>query len=111
MCIEGETLGDSFNLKSGKNFIGRNIDNDIVITGDNGISREKHAVIVYDPKSRKFLVQPGMSSELFYVNDSVILQAEAINQRDVIQLGKTKLMFMPFCGENFTWDDYVKENS
>lgn len=108
--VEGKAFGKSFNLKSGKNFIGRNFrGNDVVLENDNSVSREKHAIIVFDPKSGKFLAQPGMSSELFYVNDEVILQATLLKTRDVIQIGKTKLMFVPFCGPDFSWDDFKKD--
>lgn len=105
VCIEGIDFGKSFNLKAGKNFIGRNSQtNDIVLQGDNSVSREKHAIVVYDPKSSAFLVQPGMSSELFYLNDKVILQASIIKVRDIISVGNTKLMFIPFCGPDFSWE-------
>ena len=108
VCIEGSEFGQSFNLKSGKNFVGRLLSNDVVLVGDMAISREKHALIVYDPKSRRFLAQPGMSSELFYVNEEVVLQATALGNGDVIQIGNTKLRFVPLCDLNFSWDDYVK---
>lgn len=104
VCIEGSDYGASFNLKAGKNFVGRGAAaNDIVLKGDQGVSREKHAIIVYDPKSKAFMAQPGLSSELFYVNDAVILQATILNAKDVISIGNTKLMFVPFCGPDFTW--------
>lgn len=109
VCIEGDDFGRSFNLKAGKNFVGRSAGiNDIVIQGDSAVSREKHAIVIYDPKSCSFLVQPGMSSELFYVNDEVVLQAKAIENKDLILVGNTKLMFIPFCSSEFTWDDYKK---
>lgn len=105
VCIKGENFGLSFNLKAGKNFIGRSaVVNDIVLNGDKSISREKHAIIIYDPKSRAFLVQPGTSSELFYVNDKVVLQATEIEERDIITIGNTNLVFIPFCGSGFSWD-------
>ena len=111
VCIEGGEFGKSFNLKAGKNFIGRNpLVNDIALPTDNSVSREKHAIVIYDPKSRSFLVQPGMSSELFYVNDEVVLQAAVIKTRDIISVGKTKLMFVPCCGSDFSWDDCKKED-
>ena len=28
---------------------------------------------------------------------------------DVIELGQTKLVFIPFCGEKFHWDNDAKE--
>lgn len=108
VCLKGREFGKSFNLKSGRNFIGRNDTvNDIVIRGDKGISREKHAILIYDPKSRQFMVQPGISSELFYVNEEVVLQVMPIKDKDIIQLGSTKMMFVPCCGEDFTWDDFI----
>lgn len=109
VCVEGVDIGKSYNLKAGRNFIGRSSTNDVVLSDDNSVSREKHAIVIYDPKSRNFMVQPGMSSELFYVNDEVILQAVPINDRDFISVGKTKLMFVPCCGPDFTWDDYKSE--
>lgn len=106
VCIEGAEIGKSYLLKAGRNFIGRSHSNDVVISMDNSISREKHAIVIYDPKSRNYMVQPGMSNELFYVNDNVVLQAGKINARDILSLGNTKLMFVPFCGPDFSWEDY-----
>ena len=88
VCIGGATLGVSYQLKSGKNFIGRSeAENDIVIKNDMSVSRVKHAIIVYDPKSKRFLAQPGLSSELFYLNDEVVLQAAPMEARDILQIG------------------------
>lgn len=80
---------------------------DIVIS-DSSVSREKHAVILYEPKKREFLAQPGESRELFYLNNEVVLNFEKLKAYDVIQVGNTKLMFMPFCSETFCWDDLEK---
>ena len=111
VCVEGEEIGKSYNLKSGKNFIGRtSLVNDIVIEGDKAVSREKHAIIIYDPKSRRFLAQPGMSSELYYINEDVVLQAMPLASKSIIQIGNTKLLFVPLCGEDFSWEDYAKED-
>ena len=110
VCIGGAALGVSYQLRSGKNFIGRSeAENDIVIKNDMSVSRVKHAIIVYDPKSRRFLTQPGMSSELFYLNDEVVLQAAPMKARDILQIGETKLMFIPLCGPEFTWEDYIEK--
>lgn len=108
VCIDGSEIGRSFNLKAGKNFIGRMETVNDVVLSDNSVSREKHAIVIFDPKSRTFLAQPGMSSELFYLNDTVVLQAVEIKHRDLIQIGNTKLMFVPFCDADFIWDDCKK---
>lgn len=104
VAIEGSNFGEDFKLKTGRNFIGRSTSMDIALTGDSSISREKHAIILYEPKSNIFLVQPGDAKELFYLNDKVVLNATEINAYDVLSLGSTKLMFIPCCSEKFNWD-------
>ena len=46
---------------------------DIALVGDKSVSRNKHAILVYEPKQHLYLVQPGESSELVYLNDEVVL--------------------------------------
>ncbi len=105
VCVEGDDFGASFTLKAGRNFIGRSETMDVVLHGDSSISRERHAIIVYEPKRREFIAQAGESRELFYLNEEVVLNPVRINQYDIITVGNTKLMFFPCCGENFSWDD------
>ena len=78
---------------------------DIRILGDNRISKRNHAVFVYDPKSRKTLVLPGDSSGLVYVNEQAVYSPQEIDAFDVIELGKSKFIFVPLCGVNFEWDE------
>lgn len=108
VCIEGEDFGGSFTIKSGRNFVGRSTEMDIVLRGDNSISRYKHAVILYEPKRREFIAQAGESRELFYLNDEVVLNPVKLKQYDILTIGGTRLMFFPCCGENFSWDDFKK---
>ena len=103
--ITGEEAGTSFELRTGKNFIGRGEKMDVVLKGDKSVSRERHAIILYEPKLRQFMVQPGESRELFYLNGNVVLNTEIVKAYDRINIGATELMFVPFCGENFSWDD------
>lgn len=105
VCKKGSEFGKSFELKAGRNFIGRSDENDVAIRGDQAISRKEHAIIVFDPKSGQFHAQPGSSSELFYLNDAAVLQVTALNDRDVISLGNTELIFVAFCGVSFSWED------
>ncbi len=110
VCLNGQDVGKSFVLKSGRNFIGRGSKMDVVIDGDMSISREKHAIILYEPKKRVFLAQPGESKELFYVNDEVVLNVTALAPYDKLLIGKTELYFIPFCGEVFAWEDLEQSN-
>lgn len=108
VCIKGEHFGESFNIGAGMNSIGRNEGNRIVLDRDLSVSREKHALITYEPKHCQFYVKPGDSSGLTYVNDEYITETKRINAKDIIELGNCKFVFVPLCGDDFTWEDYMK---
>jgi len=105
VVIKGMHLGQDFHLKTGKNFIGRDAKMDIVLDGDKSVSRNKHAILVYEPKQHLYLVQPGESSELVYLNDDVVLSPLPLKAYDVITVGEVNLLFMPLCGSEFNWTD------
>lgn len=104
VSVEGSSCGKDFRLRSGKNYVGRNLDMDVVLDGDNAVSRDKHAIIVFDPVSQKTLCQSGESRELFYLNGTVVTQTVDLNAGDVLTIGRTKLKFVPFCGALHTWN-------
>lgn len=104
VCLEGQDKGKGFELKTGKNFIGRAASMDIVLEGDSSVSRERHAIVTYEPKGKKFIAQPGESRELFYLNDDVVLENIEMKQGDVLLIGKITLKFVPFCGPDFCWE-------
>jgi len=104
VCIEGSHFGNDFKLRLGGNFIGRGTNMDVSISGDLSVSRNKHAVVIYEPKNNMFIIQPGESKGLTYLNDKVILAPTEMASNDIIQLGNTKLMFIPCCTDKFTWD-------
>lgn len=104
VCIEGEYKGESFKLKSGRNFIGRAANMDVVLSADHSVSRFKHASVIYEPRGRQFIVSTGESRELCYLNDAVVLSNKIMNAYDVLNLGNTSLMLIPCCGPRFTWE-------
>lgn len=110
VCVEGAHLGEDFRLKTGKNFIGRSSNMDAAITKDSSVSRDRHAIVLYEPKTHIFLVQPGEARELCYLNDLVVLSAQELKRNDIITVGETKLMFFPCCDEVFNWDMTQKNN-
>ena len=103
VCTKGSHRGESFNLYHGKNFVGRNSDMDVCLSKDLSVSRNRHAILVYEPKERIFFAQPGESHELFYVNAKVVLNVIELKERDVISIGETTLVFIPFCNKEFSW--------
>lgn len=103
-CLNGKLKGCDFRLKSGKNFIGRDDTNDVVLEGEAKVSRKRHAAVIYDPKQNCFLAQPGESRELFYLNGELVVSACELKGGDRLEVGDVRLMFVPLCGEGFRWD-------
>ena len=102
-CIDGPRMGQSFVLHEGKNFIGRGDDMDVQILGDLGVSRGNHACIAYDPKNRQFILIPGDSDGIVYLENKSIFHAAELMDMNRIQIGNTVLVFRPLCGEHFSW--------
>ena len=110
VAIEGEHFGEDFKLHTGKNFIGRSKNMDVVLSGDSSVSRERHAILLNEPKSNMFLAQPGDSKELFYLNNEVVLSATKIQAYDILSIGDSRLLFIPCCSDKFNWDLVKKED-
>ena len=108
--VKGASQGQSFNLKSGKNKIGRSHEMDVKLLGDESVSRTSAAVIVYDAKAREFSILPGDSDSLCYVNDKAVYERLQLCGYEKIEFGDAGLnmyVFVPFCGERFSWSDYI----
>lgn len=106
VCLKGVYKGESFNLKTGQNFIGRSLNMDIVLKDEASVSRENHSMIMYDPKHNNFHILPGQSSSITYLNDSALFGPTLLKPYDLIALGECLLSFVPFCSELFNWDNY-----
>ena len=105
VVVDGPDLGLDFKLKTGRNFIGRSSSMDVSLKNDKTVSRDKHGIVVYDPKSCTYIVQPGASKELCYLNDEVVLSPQALKSNDILTVGETNLMFIPLCEKDgFNWD-------
>ena len=105
VCIEGARQGKDYKIHAGKNFVGRADDMDIQILGDNKISRRNHAIIVYDQKKHETVLLPGDSNGIVYHNDNAVYVPVVLSVYDVIELGDSRFLFIPFCGEHFRWED------
>lgn len=109
IALGGAHLGTDFRLKAGKNFIGRGADMDVSLTEDKSVSRERHAVVVYEPKTHMYFVQPGDSSSLVYHNNEVVLSPVKLQAYDTVTVGDVNLLFMPLCGDRFNWSELLEE--
>ncbi len=109
VCISGNYFGQAFPLKSGRNFVGRSDGMDVCLKGEVTVSRDRQAVITYEPHERIFLAEPGDSRELFYINNDVVLDSVEIKPYDILSLGKVDLVMVPFCTKDFAWEDLEKD--
>ncbi|KOR32211.1 hypothetical protein TI05_08700 [Achromatium sp. WMS3] len=104
ICIDGKDKGQDFRIYSNRNFIGRSSNMSICIKGDNTVSRERHAEINFDVRYNKFYIAPGESRGNTYLNEQIVGSFTQLNAWDVIDIGETKLVFIPLCGPNFNWN-------
>ena len=106
--VKGADYGRSFNLKSGKNKIGRSKENDIALD-EESVSRSCGAVIIFDSKSKEYSILPGESDSLCYVDGEALYERKKITGFNEIEFGDSeinKYIFCPFCGESFDWSKY-----
>lgn len=109
VALGGAHLGTDFRLKVGKNFIGRSPQMDVALTEDKSVSRDRHAIVVYEPKEHLYLVQPGEASTLVYRNEQVVLNPVKLEAYDVITVGDVNLLFIPLCNKEFNWNAVLNE--
>ena len=109
IAINGSHIGQDFRLVTGKNFIGRGDDMDVCLSEEKSVSRNRHAVVVYEPKKHLYLVQPGESSTLVYHNDDVVLNPVELSPYDQITVGDVNMVFIPLCNRDFNWSDLLQE--
>ena len=103
VCVDGESIGRDYRISSGSNSIGRDRRNRIQITGDLAISNDTHALITYDPRDARFYFERGSGRNPAYVNDEIVLVPRQLAPYDRVEIGETKLLFVPLCGESFQW--------
>ena len=109
VCTKGACQGQAFECRTGRNRIGRGADMDINLAEEHTVSRETHAILIYEPRQRKFYIQAGSGEGLTYLNDSLVFSHDELRAYDKLALGKAEFVFLPLCGDRFTWDDYITE--
>ena len=105
VCIAGPNRGRDYKLVAGRNFIGRAAAMDVALTDDDTVSRESHALVTYDVKHNRFSLSPGQGRGITYCNDEQVEMVRPLKAYDIIELGKSQLLFLPLCGENFQWNE------
>jgi hypothetical protein len=105
VCTAGPDRGRDFRIRSERNFVGRGENMDIAIRGDDTISRENHASITFNPRNRQFRLHSGNGRGLVFLNDEQVDEATPVKAGDRIDLGQTRLMFVPLVTDTFSWEE------
>lgn len=104
VVVEGAGRGASVEVGVGTNPIGRAASQRVRLDfGDDYISGESHAVIIFDVRSNTFYLNHDRGSNLTRLNGDVVSELRTLEAGDIIEIGRTKLMFVPLCGEDFSW--------
>ena len=107
VCVKGPHWGESFSIYAGRNTVGRNASNKIVLKKDNTVSREKHAWITFDSRGGQFTIQPGESRGMTYLNGETVFESKPVGRSDKIEFGDGVYILVPLCGEDFSWESYI----
>ena len=107
---KGPALGRDFRIRYGNNSIGRAPNQAISIHEDMHIHNEEHAFIVFDSRRNQFRLRPGVQRNLVHLHDGDPENAELVSETvpllpyQTIMIGESELIFVPLCGESFSWD-------
>lgn len=95
VAVKGPHIGESFELYTKKNFIGRNKDVVVNLYLDNTVSRTSPLGIIFNERKNQFMVLVGASDQTVYINDDLLLENMEIVSGDIITIGNTVLLFVP----------------
>jgi len=105
VCIHGVCFGVDYRLHANYNRIGRSAALDVNID-DPKFSKKAVAWVGYFQETNTFYVGADSSTNVLYVNDLPLPsgQSQKLAAWDRIRMGDTELIFVPLCGETFTWN-------
>lgn len=103
VCVEGPEVGKDYRLYGRINTIGRAEDNDVVLAQEHTVSQKNHVRLAYDAKHNNYQLIPGDGSNVTYLNDEPLYVPQRLNAYDILEMGETKLMFIPLCNDRFRW--------
>lgn len=113
VCIDGPDKGVDFHLTYGYTYIGRGVVNGDnkkevgVKLSDKSLTRSSAiARVLYEDKKHEFYVSECSGAEKpTYRNGELVSGFNKLAAGDVIDVGNTKLLFVPLCTEKFSWEE------
>ncbi|MCH9806979.1 MAG: FHA domain-containing protein [Alphaproteobacteria bacterium] len=111
VVVGGPGIGAFRPIYEGNNSIGRSLTQRIPVDfGDDAISSEEQAFIRYDSSDRSFLFVPNLSkTNVVTVDNARPTGAVELSAMNVIVMGRTQLVFVPFCGSDFDWSEIAEK--
>lgn len=107
VAISGIEKGTSFEIRYGRTTIGRSsIDYSVNVDlhRDASISRGAHAIVVYDPRNKKYIIQSNNGKTFVYVNGEMLVSYMDLKLYDIVSIGESDMIFVPLCSERFSWN-------
>lgn len=117
VCTRGADLGKDFHIFGGYNTIGRSDayapSKPTVDLSDKHVSRDAAMVLSYDALYNEYTLSKVVDSEtVCRYNKKMIHGSIELKPYDRVTLGKreeVELMFIPLCGEQFSWEEDEEE--
>lgn len=110
VVVGGPGIGSYRPIFEGNNTIGRSPSQRIPLDfGDDTISSEEQAYVRYDSAERSFLFVPNLAkTNIVSINEKRPTGAMALTHMDLITIGRTQIVFVPFCGPDFDWGELAE---
>lgn len=111
-CVQGPCMGMDYRLHANYNRIGRNASLAVNVE-DPKFSKSPVAWVGYFQKTNAFFIGAESSTNVLYVNDTPLPagQSREFFAMDRVRMGDTELLFVPLCGEKFTWNTPIEGES
>lgn len=94
VCVAGQMAGEAFVLKEGENVIGRGANMDVALIYEDTISRQQHAMLVWDARQQAFMLQYDESRQDVWINENSVPSGSVVADRDVLRLGTCELILV-----------------
>ena len=109
VALTGEEKGKDYRIHMENNYIGRDSKMDICIPVDRAVSKENHASVAFDARTKKFYLTPCNARNIIHVNEEAVFSTTELKPYDIIELGVTKFVFVPFCEGDIDWEQVFEE--
>jgi hypothetical protein len=101
VCTDGPDRGRDYRIHAEKNFIGRDASMDVSLSHDESVSRDRHAILVFDPKKKNYWLYPGESQGLVYLKEELVNSPVQVGPYEEIEVGASTLVLVPFDTEKY----------